>query len=74
MAPGAAMVGLKAFSQYDTSSTSATEQAIDYAVNVDHVDVISESFVQYHYPDLGSAPLTWALHRWRWPMPAVIAR
>jgi len=46
MAPGAAMVGLKAYGQYDTSSTSATVQAIDYAVNVDHVDVISKSFVE----------------------------
>jgi hypothetical protein len=52
VAPGASVVALKAGSQL--LPTSSILQAIDYAVTVDHVDVINESFGGNVYPDSGS--------------------
>ena len=50
-APGAELVSLKAFpSDHDSTSTSLLE-AIDYAVTVEHVNVLSESFGYNPLPD-----------------------
>jgi hypothetical protein len=50
-APGADLVSLKAFpSNHDATSTSLLE-AIDYAVTVEHVNVLSESFGYNPLPD-----------------------
>ncbi|MFL6120555.1 S8 family serine peptidase [Actinophytocola sp.] len=52
VAPGANLVGLNVFGS--TATNSAVLQAIDYAVTVDHVDVINESLGLNEYPDRGS--------------------
>ncbi|HKN99031.1 MAG TPA: S8 family serine peptidase [Pseudonocardiaceae bacterium] len=60
MAPGASLVGLKVIASNGFGSTSGVVQAIDYAVNVDHVDVINESLGSNPYPDSGTDPFTLA--------------
>lgn len=60
VAPGASLVGLKVIASTGFGSTSAVVQAIDYAVNVDHVDVINESLGSNPYPDSGTDPFTLA--------------
>jgi Subtilase family len=60
MAPGALLVGLKAFSNLGYTTTSSFVQAIEYAVLKDDVDVINESFSSFYYPDNDNDPVSLA--------------
>jgi len=57
-APGVSVVALKIFNGLLTAPTSTIIQAIDYAVNVAHVDVINESFGSNPYPDTANDPVS----------------
>ncbi len=56
MAPDASLVGLKVFPAGGFAFNSAILAALDYAVTVDKVDVVNESFGSNQYPDTTQDP------------------
>ena len=57
VAPGATLDALKVFGSSGTTFDSNVLEAIDYAVTVDHVDVLSESFSENAFPNTSSLDL-----------------